>query len=278
MTTEILTALRQKQQQWEVQVARSAAAEARATILQDDVAFWHDQETQARLREQDLRQRLLELEAEVVALRHQMDTLARRQAQVPVEQLVAALGQAVEAGEAVMPGRVISQAEAEFRGLLGVTEDGVGLRLYGAEAVSAEALSQLRLTVSAVPGSLATHALPQVARSLEHLQASLSDWRPDSGAATAQKLVGELARLLAERASWRPAEVGTRLDGLATLLQGLAAELAEGPPRDRLVTVTDVLVATLGSRTKPIPSGSGLNAIAAALQQVAAAVDRLGGG
>jgi hypothetical protein len=278
MITEMLTALRQKQRQLEVAVARSAAAEAHASMLREELAFWREQGMQARRREPPLRQRVLELEAELADLRRQIDTLARRQAQVLVEQLVAALGRALEAGEAVMPGRVISQVETEFKGLLGVTEEGVGLRLYGAEAVSGEALSQVRLAVSAVPASLASHALPLVARSLEHLQAGLSDWPLENGGDSAEKLVAKLARLLTERATWSPAEVATRLDDLSARLQSLAEELPEGSARDRLAAAAANLAARLGQRTRPSPSGSDLNAVAAALQEVAATVDGLGRG
>jgi hypothetical protein len=277
MIAELLSALQEVQQRLDVQIARVVAAEAHAATLKSDLDYWQEKEKYARERENALRKRLFKLEAELQQLRHKIELLAREKLQALVEQVFAILASAMESSEAVMPGRVISLLEAEIRGIMGLSQKGIGLQFLGAEAALGHAISTVRMGIRSVPASLPSQMLPAVAQALEQLQSILSDWQLKAGADIAQQLVASLTRLLADRESWTAEGIGKQLEELVSELQGLVTALPEGVDRNRLNAAVSNLAEKLTGRARPTPTGSDLGDIASALQRVATAVRMLSG-
>lgn len=86
-----------------------------------------------------LRQRTLDLEAENLVLRTQIEQLAGVKADLPLQRLIDSVALAAAIGDASMPGRAVASIKADVQTYLTPGGDGIGMRLQQPELASAPA-------------------------------------------------------------------------------------------------------------------------------------------
>ncbi|HTS54306.1 MAG TPA: hypothetical protein VMH26_13610 [Burkholderiales bacterium] len=164
-----------------------------------------------------LRQRILDLEAENIRLRTQLDQLAQLKTDLPLQNFVAAMGLAAAIGEASMPDRSIASMTTKVQAYLAPAGQGVGLRFQQPElGAFAVGLSTTAFEVAKIPPAAGVQAPRSLYAVLQDKQQVLADPFFARFAAATQVQV-KIAELFANTGAWN----------FAYLLQGAAAMAAQ---------------------------------------------------
>lgn len=169
-----------------------------------------------------LRQRVLDLESENIALRQHSERLEQLRAELTLSDFVDSLALATTLGEASMPDRVISSLAIEARSYLVPANGGLGLRFQPPElAERPRGLSTTSLELAKIPG-LGAHAAPSLYNVFEAKQRLYTGLSAEAAA----QVVLECTKALAESGSWSiPFLAGTALrigEGELTLAGSVA--------------------------------------------------------
>lgn len=210
-----------------------------------------------------LRRRVIDLEAENIELREQLEQVARSHAELPFAGFVDSVGLGVALGEATMPAHAISSVSIRAQAFLVPSGDGVGVRFQPPElADRAVGLSTASFELAKVPGE--GPAVPGLSAVLDEKRRLYSS-APFASRKDGKKLALELNRTLGASDSWtvdflaRQAAAiaklerrlaGTARSGLAAEARGAAAQvvsLADGLRKKRPVA-GDVYALTAGLR------------------------------
>ena len=224
------------------------------------------------------RQRILDLEAENVSLREQVERLQQVRADLPLAGLVQSVGLAAVLGEATMRDRVVSSISVSAQTYLVTSEGGVGVRFQPPElAERPEGLSTTSFELAKVPA--AEGAAPRSLYAVLEDKQRLYGLEPWSGFDDAVPLVTELARLLADAGTWSVPLLARAAATVAQLERKLATAAVPGRPADSIRAFRDAIGA-LGElakelSSKPVPVGGDALRLAAALDATTAAAARL---
>lgn len=249
--------------------ARAQSAERRAAQLQALIAQLR------RLPQPEvdvlalLRQRILDLEAENIGLRKQVDQLAQLKTDVMVQDFVAAMGLAAAIGEASMPDRAITSLAAKVQTYLAPAERGVGLRFQqpelGALAVGLSTTAFEVAKVPPAPGLAAPRSLYAVLQDKQQLLAEpfLAAFVP------ATRALAKIAEMFANTGAWRFDYLAQAAAALAASERELASSLIQkvgSGAAAAYASAVEALAALTGSVTgKPNPVAGDLLALASAL-------------
>jgi hypothetical protein len=216
-----------------------------------------------------LRQRVLDLEAENIRLRTQLDQLAQLKTDLPLQNFVAAVGLAAAIGEASMPNRSIASMATKVQTYLAPAEQGVGLRFQQPElGAFAVGLSTTAFEIAKVPPAPGVQAPRSLYAVLQDKQQVLADPFFLRFAPATQVQV-KIAELLANTGAWN---FGYLLQGAAMMAaqeRELAKQLAQQVPREAMAAygaAVDALAALADSLTgKANPVAGDLLALVSAL-------------
>jgi hypothetical protein len=216
-----------------------------------------------------LRQRILDLEAENIGLRKQLDQLAQLKTDLMLQDFVAAMGLAAVIGEASMPDRSITSLAAKVQTYLAPADRGVGLRFQqpelGALAVGLSTTAFEVAKVPPAPGVPAPRSLYAVLQDKQHL---LGEPFFSAFAPATQALV-KIAEMFANTGAWRFEYLAQAAAGLAASERDLASLLAQKLGSDAVaanVSSVEALAALADSLTgKANPVAGDLLALGSAL-------------
>jgi len=245
---------------------RARSAEARAELLQavlNKVAATPTEEQPAQLR-----QRILDLEAENLKLRRQLDDVAKLETDSSLADLVRSIGMAVAVGEATMPNRVISVVGASVQAYVLPTE-GVGLRFQQPElGALAAGLSTTRFELVQVPPASDAEAPRNLYAVLEDKQRVYTNpfWKSRE---PANRLVAEIAKVFGNLAGWSFPYLLQSAATLAGLEKELAQSLAHDIPAQLLQRYEEAIDSLQGQTSsllsKPTHAAGDLAALTVAL-------------
>ena len=226
-----------------------------------------------------LRQRILDLEAENVGLRKQLDQLAQLKTDLNMEDFVAAMGLAAAVGEASMPDRSITSLAAKVQTYLAPAERGIGLRFQQPElGALAVGLSTAAFEIAKVPPAPGVPAPRSLYAVLQDKQQLLAEPALAAFAPATQALV-KIAEMFANTGVWRFDYLAQAAAGLADSERELAKLLVQKVGGDAAVAYTSAvaaLAALAGSVIgKANPIAGDLLAIASALDQTTSVLRRL---
>ena len=266
---------------YEALEARAQSAERRAAQLQALVA----QLRKLPPPEVDvlalLRQRILDLEAENLGLRKQLDELARLKTDLNLEDFVAAMGLAAAVGEASMPDRSITSLAAKVQTYLAPAERGVGLRFQQPElGALAVGLSTTAFEVAKIPPAPGVPAPRSLYAVLQDKQRVLAEPFFAAFAPATQALV-KIAEMFANAGAWRFEYLAQAAAGLAASERALATLLGQrvgGDAAAAYASAVEALAALAGSLTgKANPVAGDVLAMASGLDQTTSALRSLVG-
>jgi hypothetical protein len=181
--------------------ARTAAAEFHVATLQANVVA-----LESRLATLDdtalLRQRIADLEAEVISLQTQLDQVRAVTVDLGLEHLIGGLGLAAAIGEATMPGRSVGAVEAAIKSFVSPVGGAVGLKFQQPELSGISGgLSSTTVRIANVPPQAGVAAPLNLFTVLTEKQAVYDS--PVVGALRpAADIVADVARVLAEVGGW----------------------------------------------------------------------------
>jgi hypothetical protein len=187
-----------------------------------------------------LRQRVVDLEAERIALRERVDRLERARADISLSDLVHSLALDVALGEATMPDRVVTPVSISATSYLVPSADGIGLRFPTAEATDATGLSSTSLELAKVPApeGRAPRSLYAVLQDKQLAYAEPADEGGLEG-----RLLAEIGKALAESGAWTM----PFLAGAAGRIGELELKLAESVADEERTKAAAALVELAGS-------------------------------
>jgi len=223
-----------------------------------------------------LRQRILDLEAENLGLRKQLDQIAQLKTDLLVQDFVAAMGLAAAVGEASMPDRSVTSLAAKVQTYLAPAERGVGLRFQQPElGALAVGLSTTAFEVAKIPPALGIPAPRSLYAVLQDKQRLLAEPFLVSVAPAVQVLV-KIAEMFANAGAWRfdyLAQAGAGLAASERELAKLLAQKVGGAAAAAYASAVEALAALTGSLTeKANPVAGDLLAMASALDQTTSAL------
>jgi len=247
--------------------ARARSAEARAELLQ--AALSKAAATPIEEQPAQLRQRILDLEAENLKLRRQLDEVARFEADLSVTNLVRSIGMAVAVGEATMPNRTISTVGASVQAYVLPAPEGVALRFQQPElGASAAGLSTTSFELVKVPPTSDAEAPRSLYAVLEDKQRVYTDpfWQSME---PANRLVAEITKVFGNIAGWSFPYLLQSAGTLAGLEKELARLLVHDVPGPLLQRYEEAIDSLLGQTSsllsKPSHAAGDLLALTAAL-------------
>jgi len=224
------------------------------------------QEPELRL----LRQRVVDLEADNIALRERAERLERLRADISLSGFVHSLALDVALGEATMPDHVVTPVAISASSYLVPNRDGIGLRFHTPELGDATAVSSTSLELAKVPA-------PE-GRAPRSLYAILQHKQLAYGAAAVTgdpegQLIAEIGKMLAESGAWTmPFLAGAA--GRIGELELKLAESAADDERSKAATALVELARSLADRTQFVVGD--LQALAAALDATTPGVPPVG--
>jgi hypothetical protein len=206
-----------------------------------------------------LRQRVVDLEADNVALRERLQRLEQLRADISLSGFVHSLALDVALGEATMPDHVVTPVAVSAKTYLVPSGDGIGLRFHAPELGDATALSStsLELARAPAPEGRVPRALYAI---LQHKQ--LVYGAAAEGGDLEGLLIAEIGKVLAESSAWTM----PFLAGAAGRIGELELKLAESAgdeERSKAATALVELVRSLADRTRFVAGD--LHSLAAAL-------------
>lgn len=212
-----------------------------------------------------------ELAKQLGEVREKLKEAVARRRGVPVEELLQALLNALEAGSRGFPGRVIAEAHLDLKAALQVEEKTAGLQVAAAGLFPPQSLSTLSLTVLPVPPGLweegRRRGIAAIIEAAQALQEALSGSFPLDAAEEAATALAQVSAFLAAPPP-APEEVAGALRPLADSLTSLAG---------RLPTLTPA-VRELAERLAALPGTPAEAQLAALATALAAVVRELKGG
>jgi uncharacterized alpha-E superfamily protein len=198
------------------------------------------------------------------------EAVARRRG-VPVEELLQALLDALEAGSRGLPGRVIAEARLDFKAALQVEEKTAGLQVAAAGLFPPKSLSTLSLTVRPTPPGLweegRRRGLAAIMEAAQALQEALSGSFPLDAAKEAATALAQVSAFLAAPPQ-APEELAGTLKPVADSLSTLAGRLPKLTPTAR----------ELAARVADLPAAPAEEHLAALATALAAVVREFEGG
>ena len=216
-----------------------------------------------------LRQRILDLEAENIRLRTQLDQLAQLKTDLPLQNFVAAVGLAAAIGEASMPNRSIASMATKVQSYLAPAERGVGLRFQQPElGAFAVGLSTTAFEVAKVPPAPGVPAPRSLYAVLQDKQQVLAD--PSfARLAPATQVQVKIAELFANTGAWHfdyLVQAAAAMAAQERELGKLLAQQVPGAAAAAYGAAVDALAALADSLNgKPNPVAGDLLALASTL-------------
>jgi hypothetical protein len=217
-------------------------------------------------------QALLEkLQSQLGEVREKLKEAVARRRGMPVEELLAAVLEALEAGSRGLTGRVIADARLELKAALQVEERAAGLQVAAAGLFPPHSLSTLSLTVRPTPPGrweeACARGLAAILMAAQALQEALAREFPPAAAPLAATALAQLSGVLAAppaapeevAAALRPVAesltlLADRLPKLAPAARELAGRLAVLPPRPA-EELLGQLAATLAAVARDLSGG-----------------------
>ncbi|MEJ5328876.1 MAG: hypothetical protein WHT07_01830 [Desulfobaccales bacterium] len=198
------------------------------------------------------------------------EAVARRRG-VPVEELLQALLDALEAGSRGLTGRVIAEAHLDLKAALQVEEKTAGLQVAAAGLFPPQSLSTLSLTVRPTPPGLweegRRRGLAAIMEAAQALQEALSGSFPLDAAKGAATALAQISAFLAAPPQ-APEEVAGALKPVVDSLSSLAGRLPTLTPAAR----------ELAGRVADLPAAPAEEHLAALATALAAVARELEGG
>jgi hypothetical protein len=256
--------------------ARTHSAEARAELLQAALDKSAVRPAAIAVETAQLRQRILNLEAENLRLRRQLDEVVKLAADLPLADFVRSIGMAVAVGEATMPGRAVSAVGATVQAYVIPSAEGVGLRFQQPElGALASGLSTTSFEIVNVPPASGAEAPRNLYAVLEDKQRVYASpfWKSTE---LANQLVAEIAKVFGNTAGWSFSYLLHSAATLAGLEKKLARSLSSTIPLESRETYEDAVDLLLGQTSsllsKPSPVAGDLAALTAAMDATTRAV------
>jgi hypothetical protein len=205
-----------------------------------------------------LRQRVLDLEAETIALQERVDRLEQLRADVSLAGLVQSLALDVALAEATMPDHVVTPVAISTSTYLVRSDGDIGLRFPPPDLADARALSSTSLELADVPGleGRTPRTLYAVLQEKQRVYGGVEAGRIEG------RIVAEIGKLLAASAAWT---LPFLLEGAAGIgeLELKLADAAGDQDRSRRASALLELAGALAS--KPGFVAGDVQALAAAL-------------
>jgi len=251
--------------------ARALSAERRASQLQSLLAQLRNLPPPEVDILALLRQRILDLEAENIGLRKQVDQLLQLKTDLAVQDFVAAMGLAAALGEASMPDRSITSLAAKVQTYIAPAEGGVALRFQQPElGALAVGLSTTAFEVAKLPPAPGVPAPRSLYAVLQDKQRLLAEPFLTAFAPARQALV-KIAEMFVNAGAWRFDYLAQAAAGLAASERELASLLAQKLGSDAAAVYANAVQALAGladSLTgKANPVAGDVLAMASALDQ-----------
>lgn len=204
-------------------------------------------------------------------VREKLKEAVARRRRVPVEELLQALLNALEAGSRGLTGRVIAEAHLDLKAALQVEENTAGLQVAAAGLFPPQSLSTLSLTVRPTPPGLweegRRRGLMAVLEAAQALQEALSGSFPADAAREAASALAQVSAFLAAPPQ-APEEVAGAVKPVADSLSSLAGRLPTLAPAVR----------ELAGRVAALPAAPTEEHLAALATALAAVARELRGG
>jgi hypothetical protein len=219
-----------------------------------------------------LRRRVVDLEAENIELREQLEQVGRSRAELPFAGLVDSVGLAVALGEATMPAHAISSVSMSAQAFLVPNGDGVGVRFQPPElADRAVGQSTATFELAKVPGE--GPAIPSLYAVL-HEKRRLYSGAPFASGKDGKQLALELSRTLGAADSWTVEFLARQAEAIATLERRFTGTARSGLAADARAAADEVLaLADRLRRRRPVAGD--IYALAAALRASTSATTAL---
>jgi hypothetical protein len=258
--------------------SRAQSAEQRAMLLEAIVAALRAQApdtTDIAL----LRQRILDLEAENVQLRKQLEDLARVKADMSLQQFVESIGLAAAVGEASMPDRAIVAIAMTVQAYVSPSDSDVGIRFQQPElGALAVGLSSTSLEVAKIPPQAGVAAPRNLYAVMQEKQHVYSDpfWTRFEQAA---QIVAEIAKVFANTGGWNASYLIQAAANIAAIEQDLVSAIAAAVPSETAaeyraaVDALSALTSALSAKASPVAGD--LFALSAALDTTTSAARKL---